>query len=169
MNGRIALAAALCAGMTLFAGDAPAQQQSLKDRLVGSWSLVSFDTVEPNGSKHPALEGANPKGVYLFTPSGFVAYQAIADVPKIASDDRLKTMPAEEKAVAHAVLAYFGTYKVNDDGKSFDLHIERSSFPNQNGLDAKRIVSEISADGMTITNPGRLAGGQTVTVWKRMK
>jgi hypothetical protein len=157
----------IAAGLALAGGPALAQQKSLKQQVVGTWTLVSFDTVEPNGTRHAALEGANPKGLYIFSESGRVSFQTIADIPKLASDDRLKTTADENKAVAHAALSYFGTYQINEADKSFMIHIERSSFPNQNGLDAKRIVSEISADAMTITNPGRLAGGQTVTVWKR--
>ena len=105
----------------------------------------------------------------IFTANGRISFQIIADYPKIASKDRMKTTAAEEKAVAHGVLSYFGTYTVNDADKSISYRIERSSFPNQvTGSDAKRVVS-LSGDELKLDNPGRTAGGKTVMVWRRLQ
>ena len=64
----------------------------------------------------------------------------------MGSSDRLKTTPEENKAVAHGVLSYFGTYAVSEAAKTLTLHIERSSFPNQNGIDGKRVITSLTAD-----------------------
>ena len=79
----------------------------------------------------------------------------------------MKTTPAEEKAVAHGVLSYFGSYTVTEADKTVTLRIERSAFPNQVG-DAKRVAT-LAGDELKMDNAGRLAGGRTVTVWRRAK
>jgi hypothetical protein len=91
-----------------------AQEKSLKERLIGIWTLVSFDTIEASGIKHPGLEGANLKGLYIFTDSGRASFQSITELPKLASNDRLKTTVDENMAVSHGVFSCFGTYTIND-------------------------------------------------------
>ena len=93
----------------------------------------------------------------------------ITEISKIASKDRLKTTPAEEKAVAHGILSYFGTYTVSEADKTITYRIERTSFSNQGtGTDAKRVAT-LTGDELKLDNPGRTAGGTTVIIWKRAK
>jgi hypothetical protein len=72
------------------------------------------------------------------------------------------------KATAESVLSYFGSYTVDESDKSYTVQIESSSFPNQTANPAKRMIT-FTGDEMKVTNPGRLAGGQTVIVWKRAR
>jgi hypothetical protein len=98
-----------------------------------------------------------------------MSVQYITDYPKIASKDRMKTTPTEERAIAHGVLSYFGTYTVNEADKTISYRIERSSFPNQvTGMDAKRVAT-LTGDELKLDNPGRTAGGRTVIVLRRAK
>jgi hypothetical protein len=94
--------------------------------------------------------------------------QMITQFPKIASSDRLKGTSAEDKAVAHGVLSYFGSYTVSEPDKTIMLNIERSSFQNQVASNVKRVAT-LMGDELKIDNPGRQAGGRTVTVWRRAK
>jgi hypothetical protein len=48
------------------------------------------------------------------------------------------------------------------------LNIERSSFQNQVASNVKRVAT-LMGDELKIDNPGRQAGGRTVTVWRRAK
>ncbi len=88
MNRLVTLAmttAALCLAVSLSASDSLAQQKSLKEQLVGTWTLVSSDQVLPNGSKLKQF-GANPKGINVFEANGrFFHMVASADNSKIAS------------------------------------------------------------------------------------
>src|ERR1700745_302881 len=91
MNRRTDLAlgtpALLCLAAGLSANDSLAQQKSLKEQLVGTWTLVSSDQVLPDGSEVKQF-GANPKGINVFNPNGwFFLMFAIADNAKIASKD----------------------------------------------------------------------------------
>jgi hypothetical protein len=171
MNRRsiLSFSAAVVFGLVLATDSVIGQTKTLKEQLVGTWTLVSFDSFDASGAKVPNMEGRDLKGLVIFTDNGRMSVQYIADFPKIASKDRLKTTPEEEKAVAHGVLSYFGTYSVNEAEKTMSYRIERSSFPNQvTGTDAKRVVT-LTGDELKIDNPGRTAGGRTVIVLRRAK
>jgi hypothetical protein len=155
--------------LSVLSGDAVAQQKSLKDQLVGAWMIVRCEVVQPDGTKEPLVFGSNPLGQFIFTDNGRFAFQIAAEVPKFASGDDKKTTPEENKAVVEGSIAYFGAYKITDADKTIALHIERSSFPNLNGTDGRRIVTAISADEMTWTNPGRFGGGVINCANKRAK
>jgi Lipocalin-like domain len=170
MNRRriLSLSAIAALGLTLLPGSGVAQQKTLKEQLVGTWTLVSFDSFDSIGAKVPNMEGGDLKGQLIFTDNGRMSNQMITQFPKIASSDRLKSTPAEEKAVAHGILSYFGSYTVSEPDKTIMLNIERSFFPNQVASNVKRVAT-LTGDELKIDNPGRQAGGKTITVWRRAK
>jgi hypothetical protein len=45
----------------------------------------------------------------------------------------------------------------------------RSTFPNWNGLDQKRLITSLTADELKCTNPAASVGGTAELVWKRVK
>jgi hypothetical protein len=165
----LGLAAITSFGLAVADSNAIAQQKSLKDQLVGAWMIVRCEVVQPGGTKGPLVFGSNPLGQFIFTENGRFAFQIAAEVPKFASGDDKKTTPEENKAVVEGSIAYFGAYTVTDADKTIALHIERSSFPNLNGTDGRRIVTAISADEMNWTNPGRFGGGVINCANKRAK
>jgi hypothetical protein len=160
--------ALVCLGFVRSAGDGVPQYRTLKEQLIGTWTLVAVETDVKNGVKNPFMEGIDLKGLLIFDGSRF-SFQTISEFPKIFANDRLKTTPEESKAVAHGVLSYFGTYSVSEAAKVLTLHIERSSFPNQNGADGTRVVTSITADELHFTNPTTQAGVSNSFVWKRAK
>ena len=171
MNRRnvLCLSAIAALVLALLPGSAVSQQKTLKEQLVGTWTLVSFDSFDAAGTKVPNMEGRDLKGLLILSDNGRLSFQIISEFPKIASKERLKTTPAEDKAVAHGVLSYFGTYTVSEADKTINYRIERSSFPNQvTGTDAKRVAT-LTGDELKLDNPARTAGGKTVTVWRRAK
>jgi hypothetical protein len=167
---KVALAFAVVALAISFNAPGQTKGGALQKQLVGQWSLVSFEMTDAKGSKGPGVEGADPKGLLIFTDNGRFSFQAMSLLPKLAKD-RLLTTPEESRAVAHGILSYFGTYSVNEADKTFSFRIERSSNPNQNGTDAKRIIQSLTADELKFNNPARIgsSGGQTNLVWKRLK
>ena len=170
MNRRsiLNLSAITALGLILSLGSALAQTKTLKEQLIGTWTLVSFDSFDSGGTKVPNMEGGDLKGQLIFTDNGRMSNQMITQFPKIASSDRLKSTPAEDKAVAHGILSYFGTYTVSEPDKTVILNIERSSFQNQVASNVKRVAT-LTGDELKIDNPGRQAGGRTVTVYRRAK
>ena len=145
------------------------QPKSLEEQLIGTWTIVLGEAVRPDGTRRPLLMGSDPAGQLIFTDSGHFSFQAEADLPKFASNDRIKRTPEENKAVVDASIAYYGTYTVNDADKTIAIHIERSSFPNLNGTVGKRVVTAISANEMKYINPAPIGGGSINCTYKRAK
>jgi hypothetical protein len=125
--------------------------------------------VASNGTKSPLVEGDNPAGQYIFTSDGHFSFQAAAEFPHFASNNRTETTPEENRTVVRGSIAYYGTYSVNDAEKTILLHIERSSFPNQNGTDGRRNLTLLSTDEMKYINSGRKGGGSINCAYKRAK
>lgn len=144
---------------------AGAVAQQLKQQLVGTWSVVSA-TFEM-GSKKIEPFGPNPQGYYIFTTGGHIAANTIRpDIPKFASNNRMKGTTQENEAAFHGSISFFGTYMVNETDHSVTVHIIGSSFPNFNGTDSKRIA-EISGDQLKWS--GAVPGGTITFMLKRIE
>jgi Lipocalin-like domain len=148
--------------------DAFAQGKSLKEQLVGTWTMVSNVNMHPDGSKFEAL-GPNPRGVFMLDANGHFAITLLGEGRrKFASNNRLESTPDENKSVVQGAIAYFGTYTVNEADHTLNFHIERCTFPNWDGTDQKRSVT-ITGDEMKYTNTAASGGGKAELVWKRAK
>jgi hypothetical protein len=155
-------------GAALNANDSFAQGSSLKEQLVGTWTMVSNVNTHPDGTKYEAL-GPNPRGVFILDRNGHFAITIIGEQrPKFASNSRLQGTADENMAAVHGAIAYFGTYTVNESDRTLNFHIERCTFPNWDGTDQKRIVT-ITGDEMKYTNTAASGGGKAELVWKRAK
>jgi hypothetical protein len=130
----------------LLPSGALSQQRSLKDQLVGTWTMVSQELTLPNGSKLQPL-GANPKGMLVFVANGrLLAMWARADLPKIASNNRLTPTPEEANAIALGTFSTFGTYAVDEVKKTFTIRYEASTFANLDGTDGTYTIVSLAAD-----------------------
>jgi hypothetical protein len=171
MNRRTTLAmtttALLCLAVGLSARDSLAQQKSIKEPLVGTWTLVSSDQVRPDGSKLKQF-GADPKGINVFDANGrFFLMVASADNSKIVSNDPSQTNSKQGDGMIVESIAYYGTYTVNETEKVIILHLEASTFPNLVGTDQKRTITSLTADELKYSNPAAMSGVQLHQVWKR--
>ena len=73
-------------------------------------------------------------------------------------------------AIASGVVAYTGTYMLDESTKTIHANIEMSSFPNLVGApNQRRIITSISADEVRFTNPRTPAGVTLEFVFKRAK
>ena len=166
MNRRTTLAitttALLCFAIGSAASPSLAQQTSLKEQLVGTWTLVSSDQMRPDGSKLKQF-GANPNGINVFDANGrFFLMMASADNSRIASNDR-----SMEDGLIVESIAYYGTYTVNEEVNVISLHLDASTFPNQVGTDQKRSITSLTANELKYSSPAAKSGGQVHQVWKR--
>jgi len=57
--------AMLFLGVGLPSSNAVGQEKTLKEQVVGTWTYVSVDTVNPDGSRVP-MYGPNPQGLASF-------------------------------------------------------------------------------------------------------
>ena len=151
----------------LTAAGSYAQQKTLKDQLVGAWTLVSATTTLPDG--RPAY-GSSPKGLLIFLDNGAYATQLLSsDRLKFASNNRATGTPEENKAAVLGSVANFGTYSVNESDKTYTIHFEGSLYPNLEGTEQTRPFM-IEGDQLTITNPSPTVGGPPAyLIYKRVK
>jgi len=148
---------------------AAAQQKSLKDQLVGIWTVASIENTAPNGAKR-LIFGANPKGQYIFDAGGRFSLMLVnPDISKFKVNNRLEGTTEENKAVVQGTVAYFGAWSVDEANKAIVLKMEGHLFPNARDATQKRTVRRISADEWESFNAESGAGGTTVSVWKRAK
>jgi hypothetical protein len=89
------------------------------------------------------------------------------DLPKIAAGDRAKATGDEARAVVGGSIGYFGTYTVDEGNKTIVYRIMGSTFPNQLGVEQKRVISLLTADELKYVNPGATTGGKIEVSFKR--
>jgi Lipocalin-like domain len=165
----LALSAIATVGLAMLPSQTPAQQKSLKEQLVGAWTVVSSNNVAPDGSKRQ-LFGSNPTGVVILDASGRYAQILVRPGrPKFVSNNRMQGTPEENKAAQEGAVAHHGTWTVNETDKTVVLKIETAVYPNQDGTEAKRTISSVTTDELKWVNPASGAGGTTETVWRRAK
>jgi hypothetical protein len=150
------LALAIAVTGAFVAGQALSQATSIKSQLVGSWVFVSGGAKLPDGRP---VWGDNPKGLLIFLENGRYSSQLMrSDLPKFAAGNRLQGTPEENKAVVQGSISSFGTYTVDEQGKTFTVRWEANTFPNQMGQSQTRSFT-IGGDELRISNPAPSAGG----------
>jgi Lipocalin-like domain len=108
--------------------------------------------------------------MYIFEPNGYyVVVLTRPDVPKYASNDRLMGTAEENAAAAQGVLAFFGTYTVNEADRIIELHVDGSSYPNINGADRKFVITKLTGDELDYSILTPTAGAAAYVVLKRAK
>jgi hypothetical protein len=169
MNRRhiLSLSVMTTLGIAVLPGSAVAQEKSLKEQLVGTWTVTSWNQDVASGPQFQRF-GANPNGVHVFDANGrYVVMIAHPDLPKIASNNPSTPTPEELKGLLGRSIAYYGTYTVDEGAKIVTLKVEASSFPNQVGVDQKRTVVSISPTELKYQNTTPVSAGQIHYVFKR--
>lgn len=135
---------ALLVGLMLAstAAFAQTQSQSIKDRLVGHWQLVSI------AINDTAPYGASPQGSMFFDAGGHYAIIVLS-------------------GGAARNISYFGTYTVDDADNSITMHIDGSSRANADGRDQKRLVT-LDGDQLTVSTPASTGRKASIKLtWQR--
>jgi Lipocalin-like domain len=171
MNRRNILSLSVIAafGLALLPGSAVSQQKTLKEQLVGTWNLVSYESLADDGSKK-AVFGAQPKGVLMLDANGHYA-MVLTDPgrPKWKSDLRTQTTPEEFTTAAKGLIAQYGGWSVDEATKTWTRKVEGALTPNLAGVEQKMTVA-VSADELKVTTSSSgVTGGKTEQVFRRVK
>jgi hypothetical protein len=129
MNWRCVFGLCAIALVTIpaFPSSSVAQGKSLKDQLVGTWIYVSSTGKREDGS---AVPRPSAQGAVTYTADGHFHFITVrTEVPKYASGDPARPSPEEAMAVASGVVAYTGTYTLDESTKTAHLNIDTSSVP----------------------------------------
>jgi hypothetical protein len=158
-------ASLLLISLALFTGNAAAQGAK---NLVGTWTIVSTNTVDAAGKTSPTF-GPNPRGSLIFTSDGRYSLTfARASLPKFTAGSRDKGTADENRAVVAGSLSHFGKYTVDEKDKSLTFHVETSTYPNWDGTSQKRPFT-VSGDELKYTTAAASGGGSAEVVWRRNK
>jgi hypothetical protein len=86
--------------------DALDQKQSLKEQLVGTWTLLSWEQKKGDGTKIERY-GTNPKGIAFFDAVGrYIITVMRSDRAKYASNALWQSTPDENKETADGTITY---------------------------------------------------------------
>ena len=127
----------------------------LRDRLPGTWQLISLETHRADGEITWPF-GPNTVGQFVFDAFGNFSVQ-------LMNPDR-----AENDAAGYS--AFFGTYEVDEEHRSFTLSVRGSLASKMIG---KRIVRFVSfRDGLAVFTPGPQdmggVGVKSYITWKKI-
>ena len=122
-NRRSVIALALALLCTSVAAEA-ASGTDTQNTLVGAWRLVRYEDVPATGSSSFPF-GRNPRGLLIYTPTGQMSIQVMAQPhPTVASGDEETITSQEKQALFDAFMAYFGTYEVDASRGVVIHHVE---------------------------------------------
>lgn len=159
----------LMSGTAFAQGQQAASAKSMKELIVGSWSLLSVDTVAADGTRTPNY-GPHPRGLVIFSPDGHYSLQTMSDLrPKFAANDKRKGTADEYKAAVLGMISFFGPYSLDEEKKMLTLHLEASSYPNWDGTTQTRPITVLTDDVLTWITPVSSAGGRAEVSFRRAK
>jgi hypothetical protein len=144
--------------------------RSVRSQLVGTWRLVSATQRLADGTMRPDPQtGPKGNGYLMYSESGrMCAVLANPDRPRWKS----KTAPedAELRTAFDGLVAYCGTYEINEAEGYVVHHIEMDKVPNLAGTDRKRYFTFSGSRLVLRPAPPLPAGVQDWTiVWERVE
>jgi len=144
------------------------QQPSLKAQLVGTWAMGVVAVNRKDGTRADVF-GPNPNGVLMFHPDGhFVLFSSRPGRAKYASGNRVQGTAEEFRETVLGSIAYFGSYSVDEEKKTFVIKIKGSTFPDYEGTEQIRPFT-IVGDELRSINPNPSQGGAALDlVLKRL-
>ena len=154
-----------------------ATKPSERRNLVGVWELVSLQDLRPNGDVLDWM-GKKPSGTLIYSPDGRMAIQIMRDPRPIAagpiwsSDGHslLPNAPAHEIRDAYSgYFAYFGTWDVDEAGRTVTHHVRASLRSAEVGINYVRPY-EVSGEQLRLRYPVSAPDGEQrtrVLIWKR--
>jgi len=145
----------------VFGFSAQVGAQSILEKVIGTWKLISVETVLPNGEATFVWMGKNPLGLIIYDQTGYMSVQFMRDPrPTISSGDRThrNASPEEIKSAYLGYYAYFGTFEVNEAEGVIIHHVKGSLWPQEVGIDYKRFF-KLSGNRIVLSTPPRVREG----------
>ena len=170
----LALSFVSAAAQTNTSPEHAASDASIRNQLVGTWRLVSVETVRPSGEIIYPFYGKHPEGLLIYDRSGWMSVQIVSDpkpmVPRTSSRQEFLRAPDAEKAAAiDGYYAYFGTWTVDESAPSVTHHIRHSLYPGERDQDGVRPLS-LQGNRLTLTAKAHEMGEDHLRrlVWERV-
>ena len=125
--------------------------ESLRERLIGAWTLVDLveEPLDGSAPRHPMGDG--PVGLILYTPDGYMSAQIMHhDRVVVASGNWSDLTPEEYRQEAMTYFAYSGPFHVDEGEGTLAHSMYVSLFPGWVGQTQPRAV-EIDGDSLHLS------------------
>lgn len=143
--------------------------ETLRERLIGAWKLVSYEIRGSDGSMTQPM-GRDAKGVIMYTLDGYVsANLMVPGRPAFSGGGSASATPAELSAAAAGYFAYAGRFEVDEAGLLVLHHIDVCLTPNLVGSSQRRHVT-LEGPRLTLRADPVPSGDSMVTtfiIWER--
>lgn len=167
MDRRSILTVGATAGLGLLSRSAMAQAKTIKEQIVGSWTLVSWVQTRGDGTKN-FRSWRQSQGRQYVRPQWTLFTHYYAGRSTQTRVERCNEADGRgSRGHSPGAIAYFGTYTVDEAAKTLTLQIDGTTLPNQLGLPQKRNIDAISAEEMRYSNANAVGGGSIEVAWKR--
>lgn len=124
------------------------KEDALRQNLIGTWELVSYQVEEKETGNFINAMGPAPRGRVVFTPDGWVAFN-------LEGSNRLAATTDTDRAqLMKTLVAYIGRYRV--EGDQWITTVQTAWAPEWVGTEQRR----------TVTVDGQYA--DVVTPWRKM-
>jgi hypothetical protein len=151
----------------LLTGDmAPTENRAARDHLLGAWELVSWQSLDSDGTVvgYPLGEDAIGQIMYDGASGRVSAQLAAVNQPRFASDDWQDATSEEMVSAWPRYFGCFGRFTVDEDAGAVVHHIESGWFPNLVGTDQVRYYS-FEDDQLVLD--GETTWGTVRIIWRR--
>jgi hypothetical protein len=113
----------------------------LRERLIGAWTLLSYQEVPVDGSEPFEPLGPEPQGIIMYTPDGYMSAQlAKPHRPHFTSGDWFTGSTDDYVAEASTYIAYTGPFHVDEEAQTLTHSMFISLFPDWTGQTQPRRV-----------------------------
>lgn len=137
--------------------------------LIGTWALVASEWRRADG-RHANPFGAGATGILTYDAGGYMAAQIVRAARPAPDAGAPLTIDAAMAAAVPGVIAYFGTYEVDETAGVVVHHVIASAYPPWAGLTHRRRYS-FERNTLTLADDLETADGVAVaasTTWERV-
>ncbi|HKC03068.1 MAG TPA: lipocalin-like domain-containing protein [Sphingomicrobium sp.] len=139
----------LSALLTVAPTNASAAAQDGATRLVGTWRLVAAAQRMADGTERPDPNvGAKARGYIIYTQTGQICAM-LANTERRPWGLADRPTGVEAAAIPANMVAYCGSYSVDEAGGFVVHHVELDISPNRTGTDRKRFFT-VSGDRLVL-------------------
>jgi len=129
----------------------------LRDKVIGTWKLISIETLRPGGQVSDVWMGPHPTGLIIYLPNGYMSVQIMRDPRPTFKESRLTGTSDEVRKAYYAYYSYWGTYTVDEKEGTIEHKLQGSLFPEEVGRTRKRTV-QLDGIKLVLATPPFKAG-----------
>lgn len=107
----------------------------VKQRLIGTWKLVTVETVYANGERIPTF--TDPQGILIYQANNIMSVQIAGSYTEKVLENSATQVTAESKKTIPTFRAYWGKYTIDETQHTVTHHILGGS-PHITDLEEKR-------------------------------